>query len=41
MSMIDWYIERLAFCNCNCDWSYPCQFDLRLTDGHPDIAGGT
>ena len=29
MSMIDWEIEGLAFGNCNCDWTCPCQFELR------------
>jgi hypothetical protein len=33
MSMIDWYMEGLAFGNCNCDWSCPCQFELRPTHG--------
>ena len=34
MSMIDWYMEGLAFGNCNCDWSCPCQFELRPSHGN-------
>lgn len=31
--MIDWRIEAEAFSNCNCDYSCPCQFELRPTHG--------
>jgi hypothetical protein len=34
MSMIDWFIDGLAFGSCNCDWSCPCQFELRPTHDH-------
>lgn len=34
MSMIDWEIEGLAFGNCNCDWTCPCQFELRPSHGN-------
>jgi hypothetical protein len=32
--VIDWYLEGIAFGNCNCDYSCPCQFELRPTQGH-------
>lgn len=32
--MIDWYVEGASFGNCNCDYSCPCQFELRPTHGH-------
>jgi hypothetical protein len=32
--MIDWYVEGVAFGNCNCDYGCPCQFESRPTHGH-------
>jgi hypothetical protein len=32
--MIDWSVEGVAFCNCNCDYGCPCQFERRPTHGH-------
>ena len=32
--MIDWYLEGASFGNCNCDYSCPCQFELRPTRGN-------
>ena len=32
--MIDWYLEGVSFGNCNCDYSCPCQFELRPTQGN-------
>jgi hypothetical protein len=32
--MVDWYLEGVAFGNCNCDHSCPCQFEQRPTQGH-------
>ena len=34
MPTIDWYIEAVAFGNCNCDWGCPCQFVSRPTLGN-------
>ena len=31
---VDWYVEAVAFSNCNCDYACPCQFELRPTHGH-------
>jgi hypothetical protein len=31
---IDWYVEGVAFGNCNCDWCCPCQFESLPTHGH-------
>jgi hypothetical protein len=31
--MIDWVLEGVSFGNCNCDYSCPCQFELRPTHG--------
>ena len=31
--MIDWVLEGVSFANCNCDYSCPCQFELRPTHG--------
>jgi len=30
----EWYLEAESFGNCNCDYSCPCQFELRPTRGH-------
>lgn len=32
--MIEWYVEGVKFGNCNCDYSCPCQFELRPTHGY-------
>lgn len=32
--MIDWYVEGVAFGNCNCDYGCPCQFEQRPSRGH-------
>ena len=32
--MVDWYVEGVAFGNCNCDYGCPCQFERRPTHGH-------
>jgi len=32
--MVDWYLEGVSFGNCNCDYSCPCQFELRPTQGN-------
>jgi hypothetical protein len=32
--MVDWYVEGVAFGNCNCDYGCPCQFEQRPTHGH-------
>ena len=32
--MIDWYIEAIAFGNCNCGYGCPCQFEDKPTHGH-------
>jgi hypothetical protein len=34
MPSVDWYIEAVAFGNCNCDWGCPCQFESRPTHGN-------
>jgi hypothetical protein len=34
MSMVDWYVEGVAFGNCNCDYGCPCQFESRPTHGN-------
>ena len=31
---VDWYVEAVAFSNCNCDYACPCQFELRPSHGH-------
>jgi hypothetical protein len=31
--MVDWYVEGVAFGNCNCDYGCPCQFERRPTRG--------
>ena len=31
--MVDWYVEGVAFGNCNCDYGCPCQFERRPTHG--------
>ena len=31
---VDWYLEAVSFSNCNCDYSGPCQFELRPSHGH-------
>src|SRR5262245_35103791 len=33
MGMVDWYVEGVAFGNCNCDYGCPCQFESRPTHG--------
>jgi hypothetical protein len=30
----DWYLEAESFGNCNCDYSCPCQFELRPSEGN-------
>ncbi len=30
---IDWYVEGVSFGNCSCDYSCPCQFEARPTQG--------
>ncbi len=32
--MIDWYIEGIAFGNCNCAYGCPCQFEADPTHGN-------
>jgi hypothetical protein len=32
--MVDWYVEGVAFGNCNCDYGCPCQFESLPTHGH-------
>ena len=32
--MVDWYVEGVAFGNCNCDYGCPCQFERRPTHGN-------
>ena len=32
--MVDWYVEGIAFGNCNCDYGCPCQFERRPTHGN-------
>ena len=32
--MIDWYIEGIAFGNCNCAYGCPCQFEAEPTHGN-------
>ena len=32
--MSDWYIEAVTFGSCNCDYSCPCQFERRPTQGN-------
>jgi hypothetical protein len=34
MGMVDWYVEGVAFGNCNCDYGCPCQFESLPTHGH-------
>jgi hypothetical protein len=34
MPGIDWYVEGVAFGNCNCDWCCPCQFESLPTQGN-------
>jgi hypothetical protein len=31
--MIDWYIEGIEFCSCNCSYGCPCQFEALPTQG--------
>jgi hypothetical protein len=31
--MIDWYVEGVAFGNCNCAYGCPCQFEALPTHG--------
>lgn len=33
MAKTDWYLEGLAYGNCNCDYGCPCQFEKRPTNG--------
>jgi hypothetical protein len=32
--MIDWYVEGVAFGNCNCSFACPCQFEALPTHGN-------
>lgn len=32
--MIEWMIEASSLSGCNCDYSCPCQFELRPSEGH-------
>ena len=32
--MVDWYVEGVAFGNCNCAYGCPCQFEALPTHGH-------
>jgi hypothetical protein len=32
--MVEWYVEGVEFSTCNCDYSCPCQFEARPTQGH-------
>jgi hypothetical protein len=32
--MIDWFVEGVKFGNCSCDYSCPCQFELKPTHGY-------
>jgi hypothetical protein len=33
MTMVDWSVKGLAYGNCNCDYSCPCQFESLPTHG--------
>lgn len=33
MANVDWYVEGMAFGNCNCDYGCPCQFEALPTHG--------
>jgi hypothetical protein len=32
--MIDWYIDGIAFGNCNCGYACPCQFEAKPSNGN-------
>jgi len=34
MATVDWYIEGMAFGNCNCNYGCPCQFEDLPTHGN-------
>ncbi len=34
MAKIDWRVEGVAYGNCNCDYSCPCQFELLPSNGN-------
>jgi hypothetical protein len=34
MAMVDWYVEGVAFGNCNCRYGCPCQFEDLPSYGH-------